>query len=164
MQASVPSLVDMSHESSHTLEAYGAKPGDGSFASNCLLARRLAERGVRFIQLYHRGWDHHGDLQKYMDICCRHTDQATTALIHDLKQRGMLDDTLVIWGGDLPLNVSRQSGPGRDHHIKGFTMWMAGGGVRPGIGYGATDRLGYHSVDQIVHVRDLQPDHPTLLN
>ena len=163
MQTSVPELTDMSDEPQHILDLYGAKPGDGSFASNCLLARRLAERGVRFIHLYHRGWDHHGGLQKYMDICCGLTDRATWALVQDLKQRGMLKDTLVIWGGEFGRTPMFQGkgGPGRDHHIKGFSMWMAGGGVRPGISYGATDELGYHASENIVHVRDL---HATMLH
>ncbi|KAA5547091.1 DUF1501 domain-containing protein [Roseiconus nitratireducens] len=163
MQTSVPELVDMSDEPQHILDMYGAKPGDGSYASNCLLARRLAERGVRFIQLYHRGWDHHGGLEKYMDICCGLTDQATWALIQDLKQRGMLDETLVIWGGEFGRTPMFQGkgGPGRDHHIKGFSMWMAGGGIRNGISYGATDELGYNAVEDVVHVRDL---HATMLH
>jgi uncharacterized protein (DUF1501 family) len=142
---------------------YGAKPGDGSFASNCLLARRLAERGVRFIQLYHRGWDHHGDLARYMNVCCSLTDQAAYALIADLKARDMLDETLVIWGGEFGRTPMFQGkgGPGRDHHIKGFSMWLAGGGVRGGMTYGATDELGYHAVDNVVNVRDL---HATMLH
>jgi hypothetical protein len=163
MQTSVPELVDMSDEPQHVLDMYGATPGDGSFASNCLLARRLAERGVRFIQLYHRGWDHHGDLERYMNICCKLTDQPTWALLQDLKQRGMLDETLIIWGGEFGRTPMYQGkgGPGRDHHIKGFSMWMAGGGVQPGISYGATDELGYNAVENVVHVRDL---HATLLH
>lgn len=163
MQTSVPELVDVSAEPQHILDMYGAKPGDGSFASNCLLARRLAERGVRFIQLYHRGWDHHGGLEKYMKICCDHTDRATWALVADLKQRGMLDDTLIIWGGEFGRTPMFQGkgGPGRDHHIKGFSMWLAGGGIKPGTSYGATDDLGYHAVDDVVHVRDL---HATILH
>lgn len=163
MQTSVPELMDFSDEPSHVLEMYGATPGDGSYASNCLLARRLAERGVRFIQLYHRGWDHHGDLVRYMKICSGLTDQPTWALITDLKQRGMLDDTLVIWGGEFGRTPMFQGkgGPGRDHHIKGFSMWMAGGGVRGGTSYGNTDELGYHAVENVVHVRDL---HATMLH
>ena len=163
MQASVPELMDISKESKETLELYGAKPGDGSFASNCLTARRLAERGVRFIQLYHRDWDHHGDLVKYMNICCGATDRATWALITDLKRRGLLDDTLVIWGGEFGRTPMFQGkgGPGRDHHVKGFSMWLAGGGVKPGMSYGATDDLGYNAVEDRVHVRDL---HATLLH
>jgi len=163
MQASVPELMDISKEPRETLELYGAKPGDGSFASNCLLARRLAERGVRFIQLYHRDWDHHGDLVKYMNICCGATDRATWALMTDLKRRGLLDDTLVIWGGEFGRTPMFQGkgGPGRDHHIKGFSMWLAGGGVKPGMSYGATDDMGYNAVEDRVHVRDL---HATLLH
>ncbi len=163
MQTSVPDLMDVSGEPKHVLDMYGAKPGDGSYASNCLLARRLAERGVRFIHLYHRGWDHHGGLAKYMDICTKLTDQPTYALLTDLKQRGMLDETLIIWGGEFGRTPMFQgkAGPGRDHHIKGFSMWMAGGGVRGGTSYGETDDLGYHSVENIVHVRDL---HATMLH
>lgn len=163
MQSSVPELTDMSNEPQHVLDAYGAVPGDGSFASNCLLARRLAERGTRFIQLYHRGWDHHGGLQKYMDICCGLTDQPTKALLQDLKQRDMLKDTLVIWGGEFGRTPMFQGkgGPGRDHHIKGFNMWMAGGGIRPGTSYGNTDELGYHATENPMHVRDL---HATILH
>lgn len=163
MQTSVPGLMDISSEPQHVLDAYGAQPGDGTYASNCLLARRLAERGVRFIQLYHRGWDHHGDLQKYMDICCGLTDKPTVALINDLKERGMLEDTLVIWGGEFGRTPMFQGkgGPGRDHHIKGFSMWMAGGGVKGGISHGETDELGYNAVQDVVHVRDL---HATMLH
>ena len=163
MQMSVPELMDMSDEPQHILEMYGAKPGDGSFASNCLLARRLAERGVRFIQLYHRGWDHHGDLVRYMKICSGFTDQASYALVQDLKQRGMLNDTLVIWGGEFGRTPMFQGkgGPGRDHHMKAFSMWVAGGGIRGGMSYGATDELGYNSVENVVHVRDL---HATMLH
>jgi uncharacterized protein (DUF1501 family) len=155
--------MDISDEPQHVLDAYGAQPGDGSYASNCLLARRLAERGTRFIHLYHRGWDHHGDLQKYMNICCGLTDKPTAALINDLKARGMLEDTLVIWGGEFGRTPMFQGkgGAGRDHHIKGFSMWMAGGGVQGGTTYGETDELGYHAVNNVVHVRDL---HATMLH
>jgi hypothetical protein len=148
MQTSVPELMDTSKEPQHILDMYGAKPGDGSYASNCLLARKLAEKGVRFIHLYHRGWDHHGGLEKYMDTCCGLTDKPTWALIQDLKQRGMLDDTLVVWGGEFGRTPMYQGKGeiGRDHHIKGFSMWMAGGGVKGGFGYGETDELGYHAV------------------
>ena len=163
MQMAVPELTDFSDEPQHVLEMYGAKPGDGSYATNCLMARRLAERGVRFIQLYHRGWDHHGDLKKYMEVCCRLTDRPTWALLQDLKQRGMLDETLVIWGGEFGRTPMFQGkgGPGRDHHIKGFTMWMAGGGIRPGMVYGQTDELGYNAIEDVVAVRDL---HATMLH
>jgi hypothetical protein len=163
MQSSVPELMDMSDEPAHVLELYGATPGDGSFASNCLLARRLAERGVRFIHLYHRGWDHHGNLEHDIQRCAHFTDRASFALITDLKQRGMLDETLVIWGGEFgrtPMVQFGSGAPGRDHHMKGFSMWLAGGGVKSGLSYGATDELGYHAVDNIVHVRDL---HATML-
>ena len=163
MQMSIPELVDFSGEPQEVLDMYGAKPGDGSFASNCLLARRLAERGVRFIQLYHRGWDHHGDLVRYMNTCCGLTDKPTYALVQDLKRRGMLDDTLIIWGGEFGRTPMFQGkgGPGRDHHMKGFSMWMAGGGIKGGITYGATDELGYNAMQDIVHVRDL---HATMLH
>jgi uncharacterized protein (DUF1501 family) len=163
MQMSIPELVDFSGEPQEVLDMYGAKPGDGSFASNCLLARRLAERGVRFIHLYHRGWDHHGDLVRYMNTCCGLTDKPTYALVQDLKRRGMLDDTLIIWGGEFGRTPMFQGkgGPGRDHHMKGFSMWMAGGGIKGGITYGATDELGYNAIQDIVHVRDL---HATMLH
>ena len=163
MQTSVPELMDISNESKKTLDMYGAKPGDGSYASNCLLARRLAQKGVRFIQLYHRGWDHHGGIAKYMDICCNLTDKPTWALLTDLKQHGMLDDTLIIWGGEFGRTPMFQGkgGAGRDHHIKGFSMWMAGGGIKGGLTHGATDELGYHAVKDVVHVRDM---HATMLH
>jgi uncharacterized protein (DUF1501 family) len=163
MQTSVPDLADVSDEPQSILDMYGAEPGDGSYASNCLLARRLAERGVRFIHLYHRGWDHHGGLVKYMNTCCGLTDRPTWALLTDLKQRGMLQDTLIIWGGEFGRTPMFQGkgGAGRDHHIKGFSMWMAGGGIRPGHSHGATDELGYHAVEDVVHVRDL---HATMLH
>ncbi len=161
MQMSVPELVDMSNEPQQILEMYGvAEPGDGSFASNCLLARRLAERGVRFIQLYHRGWDHHGEIEKGMRTTAKLVDQATGALIRDLKQRGMLDDTLVIWGGEFGRTPMAQ-GSGRDHHIKGFSLALAGGGILGGKTYGATDEFGYNAVEDIVHVRDF---HATMLH
>ena len=163
MQTSVPELTDLSGESAKTLEMYGATPGDGSYASNCLLARRLIEKGTRFVQLYHRGWDHHGGLDKYMKICAGHTDKPTWALLTDLKQRGLLEDTLVVWGGEFGRTPMFQGkdGAGRDHHIKGFSMWMAGGGVKPGLSHGATDELGYNAVDDVVHVRDF---HATMLH
>jgi len=164
MQTSVPELMDVSDEPQSVMEMYGATPGDGSYASNCLLARRLAERGVRFIHLYHRGWDHHDQLVKHMTTCCRWTDRATWALITDLKQRGLLDDTLVIWGGEFgrtPMSQGEASKVGRDHHMKAFSMWMAGGGVRGGMSHGATDDFGYNAVEDIVHVRDL---HATMLH
>jgi hypothetical protein len=164
MQTSVPELMDLSKEPRKTLEMYGTKGADGSFAANCLLARRLVERGVRFIQLYHRDWDHHGDLVHYMKICCGLTDRPTWALVKDLKQRGLLDDTLVIWGGEFgrtPMFQGKGRSPGRDHHIKGFSMWLAGGGIRGGITHGATDELGYNAVVDPVHVHDL---HATMLH
>jgi len=161
MQGSVPELTDFKSEPASMLEMYGVKqPGDGSFASNCLLARRLAERGVRFIQLYHRAWDHHGDIEKNMPIAARETDQASAALVMDLKQRGMLDDTLVIWGGEFGRTPMGQ-GTGRDHHINAFSLWMAGGGVRGGITHGATDELGYRAVENVVTTHDF---HATLLH
>jgi hypothetical protein len=165
MQMSVPELVNISNEPQHVLDMYGVSGPDGSFAYNCLLARRLAERGVRFIHLYHRGWDHHDDLKKHMAEMCTSADQASAALIRDLKQRGMLEDTLVVWGGEFgrtPMAQGDVSKPkaGRDHHIRGFTMWLAGGGIKPGISYGATDEFGYFAVENIVHVHDL---HATML-
>jgi hypothetical protein len=159
MQASVPELIDISDEPKSILDLYGTSGGDGSFAANCLLARRLAERGVRFIQLYHRGWDHHGGIKSGMPITAKEVDQASAALIRDLKNRGMLDDTLVVWGGEFGRTPMAQ-GDGRDHHIKGFSLWLAGGGIKPGISYGATDELGYNAVENIVHVHDL---HATML-
>ena len=161
MQTSVPELSDVSGEPQHILDMYGVKkPGDGSFASNCLLARRMLERGVRFVQLYHRGWDHHRDIEKNMPAAAKLTDQASAALVKDLKQRGLLEDTLVIWGGEFGRTPMGQ-GTGRDHHIKGFSLWMAGAGIKPGMVHGATDELGYGAVRDVVHVRDL---HATLLH
>lgn len=160
MQASVPELTDMSSEPQHIVDMYGCIPGDGTFASNCLLARRLAERGVRFIQLYHRGWDHHGGVKSGVAKTARLVDQGTAALLQDLKQRDMLKDTLVIWGGEFGRTPMAQ-GSGRDHHIKGFSVWVAGGGIRPGTSHGATDELGYNAVENKVHVRDF---HATMLH
>lgn len=160
MQASVPELIDIADEPQHILDLYGTKGADGSFAGNCLLARRLAERGVRFIQLYHRGWDHHGGIKQNVAGTAGEVDQAAAALVTDLKQRGMLDDTLVVWGGEFGRTPMAQ-GNGRDHHIKGFSLWMAGGGIRGGITYGHTDELGYSAVEDIVHVNDF---HATLLH
>ena len=161
MQMAVPDLTDLSDEPADVLDMYGCQPGDGSFASNCLMARRLAERGVRFIHLYHRGWDHHDGIVKHMTKCCQTADQATAALITDLKRRGMLDETLIVWGGEFGRTPMSQGGNGRDHHIKGFSMFMAGGGIKGGTTYGETDELGYHAVDNIVHIRDL---HATMLH
>lgn len=159
MQTSVPDLTDMSKEPQETLDLYGVKrPGDGSFASNCLLARRMAERGVRMIQLYHRAWDHHGGIEPGMKSAAQDTDQASAALIKDLKRRGLLDDTLVLWGGEFGRTPMGQ-GTGRDHHILAFSVALAGGGVKPGT-YGATDDLGYRAVEDIVDVHDL---HATML-
>ena len=155
MQSSVPDLTDMSKESQETLDMYGVKhPGDGSFASNCLLARRLAEKGVRMIQLYHRAWDHHNSLVDGMKQGALDVDQATAALIKDLKQRGLLEDTLILWGGEFGRTPMGQ-GTGRDHHILAFSVFMAGGGVKPGIAYGSTDELGYKAVENVVSVHDL---------
>lgn len=164
MQASVPELVDVSDEPQTVLDMYGAKPGDGSFASNCLLARRLAERGVRFIQLYHRGWDHHGGVKNGVATTAKLVDQGSYALIQDLKQRGMLKDTLVVWSGEFgrtPMSQGRGKNAGRDHHIKGFSMWMAGGGIKGGITHGATDDFGYNVVEDEVTVHDF---HATMLH
>ncbi|WP_309707689.1 DUF1501 domain-containing protein [Armatimonas sp.] len=161
MQASVPELTDMAKETQATLDLYGVnKPGDGTFASNCLLARRLAERGVRFIQLYHRGWDHHGGVKNGITQAATECDRATWALITDLKQRGMLDDTLVIWGGEFGRTPMGQ-GDGRDHHINAFSIFLAGGGIKGGTTYGNTDELGYKSVENVVSVHDL---HATMLH
>ncbi|MCS7047635.1 MAG: DUF1501 domain-containing protein, partial [Gemmataceae bacterium] len=161
MQTSVPALLDFRDETQATLDLYGARPGDGSFASNCLLARRLAERGVRFIQLYHRDWDHHNDLKKFVTICAAACDRASAALVLDLKQRGMLDSTLVIWGGEFgrtPMNEERDGSKflGRDHHPLCFTIWMAGGGVKAGHVHGETDEFGYSIVRGKMSVHDLQ--------
>jgi len=164
MQTSVPELMDLSDEPQHILDMYGAKGADGSFAANCLLARRLAERGVRFIHLYHRGWDHHGDLVPYMKTCSRLCDGPCAALVTDLKQRGMLDDTLIVWGGEFgrtPMFQGKGKKPGRDHHMRAFSMWLAGGGIKGGVTYGATDDLGYFAVENKVHIRDL---HATMLH
>ena len=162
MQTSAPELMDLSDESSHTLEAYGATPGQPSYASNCLLARRLVERGVRFVQIYHTSWDHHGgssqNLVKHLPDVCREVDQASAALVLDLKQRGLLDETIVIWGGEFgrtPMGQIQDT-PGRDHHIDAYTMWTAGGGFRPGVIHGKTDDLGLGVSEQPKHVHDLQ--------
>lgn len=156
MQSSAPELMDISRESKTTLEMYGAEPGKPSFANNCLLARRLVERGVRFVQLFHEAWDQHGNLVNDLKKNCRDTDRACAALIKDLKQRGMLEDTLVIWGGEFGRTPMVQGGDdGRDHHPNCFTMWMAGGGVKPGITIGESDELGFNAVKDKVHVHDL---------
>lgn len=160
MQASVPKLTDMSDEPAHVVEQYGCTPGDGSFASNCLLARRLAERGVRFIQLYHRGWDHHGGVKAGVAYTAKLVDQATAALVKDLQARDMLKDTLIVWGGEFGRTPMAQ-GDGRDHHIKGYSIWVAGGGIQGGQSYGETDEFGYHAVEKKAHVRDF---HATMLH
>jgi len=160
MQTSVPELMDLAAEPKHVLDMYGTSGSDGTFAANCLLARRLAERGVRFIQVYHRDWDMHGGLKRDMPVNAKEVDQATAALIKDLKQRGMLQDTLVVWGGEFGRTPMAQ-GDGRDHHIKGFSIFLAGGGIKPGITYGETDELGYNAVKDVVEVHDL---HATMLH
>jgi len=163
MQASVPDLADFSNEPQPVLDLYGCEPGDGSYASNCLMARRLAERGVRFIQLYHRGWDHHGNLKKNFTTVSDLVDKATAGLIKDLKMRGMLDDTLIVWGGEFGRTPMSQSadGDGRDHHIKGFSIFLAGGGIKGGTVYGSTDEFGYNAEENPTAVHDL---HATMLH
>jgi hypothetical protein len=171
MQTSVPELTDLSREPASIHELYGTQPGQASFANNCLLARRLVERGVRFVQLYHRGWDTHGasfgeDIVEKLPHLCRQTDRPIAALLTDLKQRGLLDDTLVIWGGEFgrtPMNEARNGSKflGRDHHPRAFTMWLAGAGVKSGITIGRTDDLGYNIVEDPVDVHDL---HATVLH
>ncbi|MEQ1829718.1 MAG: DUF1501 domain-containing protein [Pirellula sp.] len=166
MQTSVPELTDLSQESQATLDHYGATPGKPSFANNCLLARRMAERGVRFIQLCHRDWDHHGNLPQGLPTKCKETDQAAAALVVDLKRRGLLEDTIVVWGGEFGRTAYSQGeikpdNFGRDHHPRCFTLWMAGGGLRSGYVHGETDDFGYNIVRDPVHVHDL---HATLLH
>jgi uncharacterized protein (DUF1501 family) len=167
MQASMPGLMDLSKEPESTFQLYGESARQpGSYAANCLLARRLAERGVRFIQLYHRGWDHHGNLPERIKVLSRDVDQGSAALINDLKQRGLLNDTLVIWGGEFGRTVYSQGrltqdDYGRDHHGKTFSIWLAGGGIKPGITYGNTDDFSFNIVENPVHVHDLQA---TILN
>ena len=160
MQASVPELMDVKDESPQTLELYGCQPGDGSFASNCLLARRLAERGVRFIQMYHKDWDHHGGVKDGIKFKAEEIDRACMALITDLKNRGMLDSTLIVWAGEFGRTPMSQ-GNGRDHHNKAMSVWLAGGGIKGGIVHGASDDLGYAAVDKICTVHDL---HATMLH
>jgi len=164
MQVSVPGLMDTAAEPQSIRENYGCTPGDGSFASNCLLARRLAERGVRFIQLYHRDWDHHNGLREYFPEKARETDRACAALVTDLRARGLLDETLVVWAGEFgrtPMAQTNKGAPGRDHHNKGFSIWLAGGGLQRGLTYGATDEFGYAAVENVVTVHDL---HATMLH
>ena len=160
MQASVPDLVDLSDEPASTFDLYGTKGGDGSFAANCLLARRLAERGVRFIQLYHRDWDHHGSVKDHVKGTAAEVDRGAAALVEDLARRGMLDDTLVVFGTEFGRTPMAQ-GDGRDHHMKAFSVWLAGGGIKGGITYGATDDLGYGIAENPVSVHDL---HATMLH
>jgi arylsulfatase A-like enzyme len=167
MQTSAPELMDISKESKETLEMYGVAPGRASFAMNCLLARRLVERGVRFVQLFHEAWDHHSEVANGVRGQCRHTDQAAAALIKDLKQRGLLKDTIVVWGGEFgrtPMvesNADAGRSLGRDHHNRAFSMWLAGGGVKPGVTYGETDEFGFNVAVDPAHVHDL---HATILH
>lgn len=162
MQASAPEAMDLSNEPKHIQEQYGAEPGKASFANNCLLARRLVQRGVRFVQLFHESWDQHGGLTGGIKSNCKDTDQASAALIADLKQQGLLDETLVIWGGEFGRTPMVQGGnDGRDHHPNSFTMWMAGGGIKPGMTWGSTDELGFNVAENGVHVHDL---HATILH
>ena len=163
MQLAAPELMDLNKESKETLEMYGAEPGKGTFANACLLARRLAEKGVRFIEIFHEAWDQHGNLKKDIVQNCKDTDQAAAALIKDLKQRGMLDDTLVVWGGEFgrtPM-VEGAGNDGRDHHPNCFTMWLAGGGVKRGVTIGESDELGFNVTQDKIHVHDL---HATMLH
>ena len=159
MQTSVPELMDLSRETPATLEQYGSQPGKPSFANNCLLARRLVERGVRLVELYDSDWDHHNNLTTRLPAKCRDVDRPMAALLHDLRKRGLLDDTLVIWGsefGRTPLRQGDAKGqPGRDHHKDAYTVWLAGGGIRPGLVHGKTDDFGFNSVEDAVHVHDL---------
>jgi uncharacterized protein (DUF1501 family) len=162
MQSSAPELMDLSQESKETLEMYGAEIGKPSFASSCLLARRMVERGVRFVQIFHEAWDHHGGLTNGLKTECGKTDKPSAALLRDLKARGLLEDTLVIWGGEFGRTPMVQGGnDGRDHHPNCFTMWMAGGGVKPGVTIGESDDFGFNPAKDPVHVHDL---HATLLH
>ncbi len=164
MQASVPELMDIRGEGAKTLELYGCQPGDGSFASNCLLARRLAERGTRFIQLYHRDWDHHSLLKEELPLRAKEVDQACAALIKDLKQRGMFDDTLIVFSGEFgrtPMAQGNKGPIGRDHHNKAMSMWLAGAGIQRGVTFGSTDDLGYAAQENTTTVHDL---HATMLH
>jgi hypothetical protein len=162
MQSAAPELTDLSKESKQTLDRYGVEPGKPGYAANCLLARRLVERGVRFVQLYHTNWDHHGgpteNLEKHLPEVCREVDRPSAALVQDLKERGLLDRTLVVWGGEFgrtPMGEPREA-VGRDHHIDAYTMWLAGGGLKRGVVHGATDEIGYSVTEGAVHVHDLQ--------
>jgi hypothetical protein len=165
MQSSGPELIDFRKESKETLDMYGAEPGKATYANNCLLARRLVERGARFVQLYHTDWDHHADLGQPLEQVTREIDQPTAALIRDLKQRGLLEHTLVVWGGEFgrtPMGETRESGKaGRNHHIDAYTLWMAGGGIKPGQTVGGTDDLGFSPTGDRIDVHDL---HATMLH
>jgi hypothetical protein len=164
MQTSIPNLMDASDETQETLDLYGCSPGDGSFASNCLLARRLAQRGVRFIQLYHRDWDHHSLLKEELPLRAKEVDQPSAALIRDLKRLGLFEETLVVWSGEFgrtPMSQANKGTVGRDHHNKSMSMWLAGGGIRPGIVHGSTDELGYAASEKVCTVHDL---HATMLH
>jgi len=169
MQTSVPGLMDITKESKATLDMYGAELGKASFANNCLLARRLVERGVRFVQLFDSDWDHHGGLKQRLTAKAKDVDQAMAALVRDLKQRGLLDETLIIWGSEFGRTPLRQgidgngtkTSPGRDHHKDAYTMWLAGGGIKPGITFGKTDELGFDIAENPVHTHDLNA---TVLN
>ena len=165
MQTAVPELMDLSQEPKHIHRLYGTKPGQASFANNCLLARRLVERGVRFVQLFDSGWDHHSKVVNNLKKKTREVDQPMSALIRDLKQRGLLEDTLVVWGGEFGRTPMMQGaagpGAGRDHHKDGYACWMAGGGVQPGLTYGQTDELGFHAVENPLHINDF---HATILH
>jgi uncharacterized protein (DUF1501 family) len=167
MQASVPDLVDFSHETEQTYDLYGPESKTrGTFASSALMARRLMERGVRFVQIFHRGWDQHGSLPRDLASQCKDVDQACYGLIQDLKQRGMLDDTLVIWGGEFGRTIYCQGDLtekdyGRDHHPRCFSLWLAGGGIKPGLVYGSTDEMSYNIVENPVHIHEL---HATILH
>jgi hypothetical protein len=167
LQSSAPELMDLSQEDQKTLDLYGCKPNEPSFARACLLARRMIERGVRFVNIYNEGWDAHSDVTGNLKKNCGKTDQGAAALVADLKQRGMLDETLVIWGGEfgrtpmVETNTALGRSLGRDHHPQAYTMWLAGGGMKPGITYGKTDDLGFNVAENPVHVHDLQA---TILN
>jgi uncharacterized protein (DUF1501 family) len=164
MQASVPDLMDMRDETKASFEMYGCQAGDGSFASNCILARRLAERGVRFIQLYHRDWDHHSLLREELPLRAAEVDRASAALVLDLKQRGLFEDTLIVWTGEFgrtPMSQSNKGPIGRDHHNRSMSMWLAGAGIRGGMVLGSTDELGYAATENICSVHDL---HATMLH
>jgi uncharacterized protein (DUF1501 family) len=162
LQTSAPELTDLSTETQETLDLYGCQPEQPSFARACLLARRMLERGVRFITIYHEGWDAHSDVEGNVRGNCQATDQASAALVQDLQRRGLLSDTLVIWGGEFGRTPMVESNPalgrklGRDHHPQAFSMWMAGGGIAPGVTYGATDDFGFHPIENAAHIQDVQ--------